>query len=483
MSINLNASAIEQISWLAAGQVTSEQLLDAYLERNKKLQSRLNAVVAYDEASARRAARTFDAKRAKGEEIGPLQGLPMTIKDSLDVEGMPAVCGVPALKHRDPRVSDAAVVVRLKTAGAVIWGKTNAPQFAGDIQTYNKVYGTTNNPYDVSKTPGGSSGGSAAALAAGITPLEVGSDIGGSLRIPSHNCGLCTIKPTYGYVSTQGHVPPTPERAGGPPVDLGVVGPMARNMGDLELLFSVISPGTDEQADLTLKDLRVAVWNVPEFALSDEVTGVVDQVEQVVRNAGGEVHTDKPEVSPDQLMDVYQKLLMPIVTSEMPRVVHAVFRMMKPFAQMFAKKGRVSFSNTILSATQSTNQLLQARAEREKMKQICNDFFDSYDVMLAPVISVPAIPHNLKGTLYSRKVEVDDQVLPYATLFEWISLASCCHLPAAVIPVAMSSTGVPMGIQLVGREGSDWKIIKIARLLEQAIGFTPQPDILTDRSE
>ena len=185
------------------------------------------------------AAKSIDDARAHGAELGALAGLPMTIKDGYDVLNMPATSGAPMFADRAKDCLDADLVARTRKQGAVIWGKTNVPFMLGDFQSYNAIYGTTNNPYDVTRTPGGSSGGAAAALATGMTPLEIGSDIGGSLRHPANFCGVCSLKPTWGVLPMRGHVPPPPGFDAD--TDLGVGGPMARNVGDLKLLWDVLT--------------------------------------------------------------------------------------------------------------------------------------------------------------------------------------------------------------------------------------------------
>src|SRR5690242_11724561 len=229
---------------LQAKKISARELLDAHLARNDALHKKLNAIVATDIPRAMKDASAIDDARAKGGILGALAGLPMTIKDGFDVEGLPATAGNPVFANRPKGCADAELVARTRKAGAVIWGKSNVPFMLSDFQSYNEIYGTTNNPYDVARVPGGSSGGAAAALAAGITPLEIGSDIGGSLRHPANFCGVCSLKPTSGVLPMRGHVPPPPGFDA--EADLGVGGPMARNVDDLKLLWSVLS-GTPEQ--------------------------------------------------------------------------------------------------------------------------------------------------------------------------------------------------------------------------------------------
>src|SRR5579871_1197489 len=239
MSDILSLDATGQLAALDAKRISALELLEASLSRCQAANPAINAVVAMDLERAMERARAIDDLRSRGETPGPLAGLPMTIKDTFDVDGLPASSGLDALRHG--KRPDAVVAAHARQAGAVIWGKTNTPVLAGDFQTFNKLYGTTNNPWDLSRTPGGCSGGAAAALATGITALEIGSDIGGSLSHPANFCGVFSHKPTWGIVSQIGHVPPAPgwqsER------DLNVVGPMARSARDLRLLLSVLEAG------------------------------------------------------------------------------------------------------------------------------------------------------------------------------------------------------------------------------------------------
>ncbi|HKA52061.1 MAG TPA: amidase family protein, partial [Candidatus Binatia bacterium] len=231
------ATAMELAKKIRQREVSSREVLDHLLERVATLDPRINSVVTVAAERARAEADAADAAVARGEIRGPLHGVPMTVKDSFQTAGMRTTAGAPELADFVPH-EDAWPIARLRAAGAVIFGKTNLPIYAGDLQSYNKVFGATNNPYDLSRTPGGSSGGSAAALACGFTPLELGSDIGGSIRLPSHMSGVVGHKPSYGIVPAHGQIP-------GPPgtltlADLAVAGPMARSVEDLELGLEIM---------------------------------------------------------------------------------------------------------------------------------------------------------------------------------------------------------------------------------------------------
>jgi amidase len=231
-------SAVQLADALRAKRLSSLELTDRLIARIERLDTRLNAVIARDFDRARDAAKAADAALSRGD-TGPLLGVPMTVKESFNVAGLPTTWGIPEAKGFRAR-DDALIVSRVRAAGAVILGKTNVPLVLGDWQSYNAIYGVTRNPWDLERTPGGSSGGSAAALAAGFGPLSLGSDIGGSLRVPAHFCGVAALKPTHGLVPSRGHAPPGALALPREP-DLAVVGPMARTVDDLVRLFDVIA--------------------------------------------------------------------------------------------------------------------------------------------------------------------------------------------------------------------------------------------------
>src|SRR6201994_3981393 len=293
---DLYATARAMIADLKAKKISARELLDAHLARNDALHPKLNAVIRTDIARAQKDALAIDEARARGDALGALAGIPMTIKDGYDVENMPATSGNPIFKDRDPNCADADMVKLMRGAGAVIWGKTNVPFMLAELQSYNSVYGTTNNPYDVTRTPGGSSGGAAAALAAGITPIEIGSDIGGSLRHPANFCGVMSLKPTWGVLSLRGHIPPAPDdyAENG---DLGVVGPTARNIGDLKLLWHVLC-GTPQSEGVAVKGARIAVWDHDDaYPLANDVKSAVGRAAEALSREGIAVGNTKVPVT------------------------------------------------------------------------------------------------------------------------------------------------------------------------------------------
>ena len=319
MSDDAYRTTAETAAAIAAREISSREFLEAALDRVDRLDGPVNAVVALDADRARAWADEADAAVARGDELGPLHGVPITIKDSFQTEGLVTTSGAPELAEFVPE-RDADPVARYKAAGAVVFAKTNLPIWAGDMQSYNKVYGTTGNPFNIDHTPGGSSGGSGAALAAGYTPLELGSDIGGSIRIPSHWSGVMGHKPSYALVSALGQIPGMPGTLS--QADIAVAGPMARDVDDLEMALDVLA-GPDAwnsvaySVDLPparhreITDFRVAVW-------LDEETCPIDSryrdlllgAATALEDAGATVdHEARPAFTFEKAVDTFFHLL------------------------------------------------------------------------------------------------------------------------------------------------------------------------------
>src|SRR5882724_3999981 len=299
--IDLYATARAMLADLKAKKISARELLGAHVARNDKISKAINAVIATDIPRAMKDAAAIDEARAKGAPLGPLAGLPMTIKDGFDVENMPAVAGNPVYKDRPKNCADADLVGIVRQAGAVIWGKTNVPFMLSDFQSFNPIHGTTNNPYDVARVPGGSSGGAGAALATGVTPLEIGSDIGGSLRHPANYCGVVSLKPTWGALPQRGHVPPPPGVA--VDTDLNVVGPMARNIGDLKLLWDVLSKRAPSEPR-PAKRGRIALWDEQKgWPLAGAVKARLTATGEAFARAGITVERASPRLDIEEMMN------------------------------------------------------------------------------------------------------------------------------------------------------------------------------------
>jgi amidase len=473
-------SATELASAIREREVSSEETLDHLVARIERLDGPINSVVQWDLDRARTAARAADAVVAAGEDLPPLHGVPMTIKDSFQTEGCTTTAGAPELADFVPS-DDAAPVARLRAAGAIPFAKTNLPIFAGDIQSYNDVYGTTNNPFDVEHTPGGSSGGSAAALSMGFTPIELGSDIGGSIRVPAHYSGVMGHKPSFGIVPAHGQIPGLPGTLS--QADLAVAGPMARTIDDLEIQLDVLS-GPDRwespawRLDLPparsteLGDLRIAAWlddaACPVDADTDRVmTGLAASIEA----AGGRVDTEaRPDFTLEKAFSVFGNLLFAALSGghSSSKIEHmAGDTSDTPLG--LVKRG---------SATRHRD-WLSNHERRLQMRAKWAEFFDDHDVMLMPVQPRPAIRHDHSEPQWDRRVDIDGVDRPYLDLFQWIAPAGLAYLPATVVPVGLSATGLPIGVQIVGPYLEDRTTLQVARHVAEITGGCPRPALAT----
>ncbi len=466
---------------LRAGEVSSRELLDLYLRRIEAANPALNAVVTLDTERARRLAAEADDALARSEAVGPLHGLPMTVKDTLETEGLRTTAGSPSLaEHRPER--DATAVARLKSAGAVVFGKTNCPLFGGDAQSYNKVFGTTGNPWALERSPGGSSGGSAAAVAAGITSLELGSDIGGSVRNPAHYCGIYGHKPSSGIIPTRGHIPPTPGALS--PVDLAVVGPLTRTAEDLELALDVLV-GPDE-ADATawrvelpaprgrsLSDYRVTVWMEDPACPIDSTVGAVlsDAVDALAR-AGVTVDDRRPDFSLGDAHRTYQRLLYGVTAAGFE---DRIYNVLLARAEDLAPDDDRRLARYLRDGTQRHRDWLAADEERARFRARWADFFAGCDILLCPTVPTTAIPHD-HTNINHRAITVNGETRDYWDQIVWAGMASMAGLPATVAPVGRASDGLPVGIQIIGPFLEDRTTIDFARRLADVVGgYEPPP--------
>jgi len=476
----LSLDATGQLQALGSGRISALELLEATLQRYGEVNKPVNAVVATDLERARERARAIDDHRAKGDPLGPLAGLPMTIKDTFDVEGMPASSG--REDFRRGRRPDAVAVSHVRHAGAVIWGKTNTPVMAGDFQTYNGLYGTTNNPWDLERTCGGSSGGAAVALATRMTALELGSDIGGSLRTPASFCGVYSHKPTWGVVSQIGHVPPRPgalaER------DLNVVGPMARSARDLRVLLSVLEAGAlaaRTQGPPELKALRIGLWvNQPEFVLDPEVRAVLESFADDLRGQGAAVTPISSPVEVGALLTAYRTLLAGVLAQDMPTAQLAAMQRVRGPAKLALRMGAGpdSWAALALDYTASHLDWLAADEARARVGAQAREVFSRFDAILAPVGPVAAFPHDHRPFGRRTLTLSDGTKAPYLAMLRWIALATACGLPATAIPAGQTATGLPVGAQLIGPGGADSRMLAIAEAIEERLGgFVAPPQL------
>jgi amidase len=475
-------TAGELLADLAAHRVSSVELLDQTIARIEALDKSINAVVVRDFDRARQAAIAADQALARGERR-PLLGLPMTVKESFNVAGLPTTWGIPA--HKDWRPpEDAVPVQRLKGAGAVIIGKTNVPVALADWQTTNPIYGTTNNPYDIERTPGGSSGGSAAALAAGYVALELGSDLGGSLRTPAHFCGVFAHKPTYGVIARRGHnfprQPALPSAGDG----LAVVGLMARSAKDIALAFDVIA-GPDEQRDgigwrlqlppprhRALRDFRVLLIDThPLGPTAEAIRTALAQLADRLAKEGATVARQSP-LLPDlaEATRNYMRLLGPIMTNGRPP---EFYERMRSLAAALAPDDQSLDAISLRSANVGWRDWEAANTVRTRLQHQWATLFKEWDVVLCPVMPTPAFKHD-HSDASARSFDVDGKAEPYSINYVWAAPATGAGLPATVAPIGRTQTGLPIGVQIIGPYLEDLTPIQFAQLLEQAYGgFVP----------
>jgi amidase len=474
-------TASDLVKAIAGRQVSSRELVDSAISRIEALDPKINAVVVRDFDRARIAADAADAALAHGEQR-PLLGLPMTVKEQFNVAGLPTTWGDPKFKDWRPD-ADALAVQRLKAAGAIIIGKTNVPLRLSDWQSYNEVYGTTNNPWDLARTPGGSSGGAAAALAAGFVPLEFGSDIGGSLRAPAHFCGVYSHKPSLDLVPQRGALPPQtpaiPVRG-----DLAVIGPMARSAADLALELSVVA-GPDELMDGIgyklalppprhdkLADFRVLVIDQhPLCPTAASVTGALDGLAERLDKAGCPILRASPNL-PDLALTsrVYRELLSAFFSADLPpearERVEAASKALSPEDQSLAASG-------LRGATISHPEWIRQSRIRGGLRARWQMLFQEVDVVLCPPMPTTAFPHD-HSPQFARKLDIDGTKVPYNDQSVWAGLATLNGLPATTMPIGHAGSGLPIGVQIIGGFLDDRTTIAFAGLVEREFGgFTP----------
>ena len=458
------------------------ELLDLYLARVEKYDGALNAVVVRDFDRARTRARAADRALARRQLWGPLHGVPMTIKESYDVVGLPTTWGVPAYKDRIA-TKNAVVVDRLLRAGVVLFGKTNVPLYLGDWQSFNAIYGTTNNPWDVTRAPGGSSGGSAAALAAGLTGLEAGSDIGSSIRNPAHFCGVFGHKPTWGIVPRAGQALPWQTA----PVDIDVVGPLARSADDLAIALAAMA-GPDEidgagwQLRLAparqkrLRDFKVALMldAAPEIPVDREVT---DRLQALADFLGRQkVKVDdraRPAIDTREAFSVYVKLLR-AATSD--RQSDADFEKNVGIARGLAPDDESYYARATRAVIASHRDWLAANEARYRMRLAWADFFTKYDLLLCPAAGTAALPHDQQGERHDRTLVVNGKRLPVTDHLFWAGYTGVSFLPSSAAPCGFTPSRLPVGVQIVGPQYGDLTCLAFARLLEREFQpFVPPP--------
>lgn len=468
----------ELSAMLHARQVSAVELLDHSIAAIEARDGEVNAVIVRDFERARVAAVRADAELASGDPR-PLLGVPITVKEAFNVAGLPTTWGIPGTERIDI-LEDAVAVARLKQAGAIVIGKSNVAAQLADWQSFNPVYGTTNNPWDYRLTPGGSSGGAAAALAAGFISLELGSDLAGSLRIPAHCCGVFAHKPTFGLVPMRGFAPPgTPMLSVGDDVDFGVVGPMARCAADLALALDVIAGPDDAQAvayKLTLpqarhsrlREYRVLVLDHhPMVPVAGDVQAVLQRFAGDLERAGCELGWKSP-LLPDLEVSstTFAHLLMSFFGADMPE---AAYEGLKAQVASIPSAERAMPILELRGLVSSHRDWIHMNRVRLNITHQWRQLFKQWDVVLCPVLPTTAFAHD-HGEMDGRRIDIDGQGVPYRTQAVWAAVASIAGLPATAMPIGLSAGGLPVGAQIIGPFLEDRTTIMFAELAEREFG-------------
>jgi len=469
-------SAVELIAQLRWREVSSRELLEHFLGRIENQGAALNAVVTLDEEGGHRQAAAADEAAARGESLGPLHGLPMTVQDTLETAGLRTTCGAPDLAGHIPD-RDADVVARLRAAGAVIFGKTNVATFGTDWQCFNPVFGTTNNPWDLARSPGGHAGGAAAALAAGLTGFEVGSDLAGSIRVPAHYSGVYGLKPSHGLIPTRGHIPGPPGALAS--IDMFVMGPMGRSADDLDLGLDVLA-GPDPAAAMAwrlelpgpradvLSDYRLAAWlDDPHCPVDSEVLHVLSGAMDQLRAAGARIDEHHRPVALPDADRLFRQLLGGVTADAYPQPVFDQLIGLATGASTDHESLPVQMARGITQRKRDWN---IANELRMRMAASWAEFFRDHDVLLCPVAPTAAIPHDHNPDPDARTIVVNGQARPYQDQMTWNALAGVVYLPAAVVPVGTTSNGLPVGIQIIAPHLEDRTAVDIARHIAKVVG-------------
>jgi amidase len=474
------ATAREITDAIRGKRISSSELLNLTFQRIDRHNPTLNAIVWQDRERAIARAKQADEALAAGNASGTLHGVPVTIKESFAYKGSPNAWGLPALKDAiSPRT--AVAVERLESAGAIVVGKTNVPVMLGDWQSYNPIYGTTNNPWDLRRTPGGSTGGGAAAISTGLGCLTIGSDLAGSIRIPAHFCGVYGHKPTLGLVSLEGFQPGPWDGSPGYPMDLSVAGPLARSARDLALALSVLGGADANEAKAwtwrmpaprhtRLEDFRIGcVLDDAASPIASDIRTVYENALSALSKAGAKLDRGWPVGFNAQVqMKTFSYLLFALVTADMNNDAR--------------ERSRKRFENNpddimAAAAVAPHARWLRETQTRLAFRALWQKYFESHDVFLLPTAFTAAFPHDHSEPMDNRVVDTPEGKRPYARdMAFWIRCATLAGLPATVAPVGLTSAGLPAGIQIIAPMSEDGTSIEFAALLSDRLGgFTPTP--------
>lgn len=474
-------SATEQATMIATREISSRELLDLYAERIEQFDGAVNAVVTLDLDRARTAADAADQATAAGRTLGPLHGVPITVKDALAVDGIRSTGGAIELTDHVP-TADADVVDLVRRAGAIPFAKTNVPRWSGDLQTYNEIFGTTNNAWDTTRTPGGSSGGPATAVALGFTGFELGTDIGGSIRIPAAYNGICGHKPSYGLVPCGGYLDRVDYGRTEP--DINVHGPLARSVDDLEVLMDVLAAPRPERSRAVthripparqdrIADHRIAVWSDhADCPSSADTRAAVDSAGDVLSALGAAVDpTARPDLDATAAAALGLWLVAAATSPSLTDDEFGFYRMLvdSPDTPDDIKRAVSSFVAT-------PREWFAADDQRARIREAWHSFFGEIDALVCPVVVTAPFAHLQEGNLTSRTLPIDGVERPYADLLHWTVLIGMAYLPATVVPVGTTDDGLPLAVQIVGPYMEDRTPIAVARALRDELGPMTFPE-------
>lgn len=463
--MNPFATAAEMAAAIQKKTISAKELVELTFRRIDAVNPALNAIVWDFRDGAMARAAEADRALARGDSLGPLHGVPITIKECFAYRGSPNTWGLPDLaRAMSPRTATA--IERLESAGAIVVGKTNVPVMLSDWQSYNPLYGTTNNPWDLSRTPGGSTGGGAAALATGLGALTMGTDLSGSIRVPSHFCGVYGHKPSLGLISMDGVQPGPWDGSPGLPMDIAVAGPMARDARDLALSLGVLGGPSGDDANAwtwrmppprrtRLKDVRIGyIVEDPIAPIASDVRKPYEALVSALQKTGATMTKGWPKgIDLQAASETYGFLLMALVTADLNG------------------NRRSNFDHA---------RWLRETVHRFAFRAAWQQYFESHDVFLLPSYFTAAFPHDHSQPIEKRVLETPEGKRPYIqNAAYWISMASLSGLPATVAPIGQTDGGLPVGIQILAPMWEDATSIEFAALLsEVSDGFIAPPEVV-----
>lgn len=446
------------------------ELAEAHLAKIERLNPKLNAFVDVNSEQVRREARNAEEALTRGGELGPLHGVPVSVKSSVDVAGMKCEAGT-RLREGSIATEDAPLVSRLRSAGAIILGVTNTPELLMAWETDNLVHGRTNSPWDLDRTPGGSSGGEAAAIAAGMSAGGVGSDGGGSIRVPAHFSGICGLKPTPGRIPSTGHFP----ASGGPFAILGVVGPMARTVDDLKVLFEVMQGPDDGDTcaapvpvrwlnEAETRQLKIGYFEDDgRTPVAPEIRAAVRQAVKALSDAGFSVEPFRPQ-GLEEARVLWKKFFVKVGGMLIGPMFDRHEGNISPMLQQFLEWSAAEPQFT-------ENSLLAAWFRRDQLRVEFARQMREYPILLCPPAAIPAFRHG------ERNWVVEGKTIHYLDAWSYTEWFNLLGNPAAVVPVSQTSEGLPIGVQIVGRPWAEEEVLSVAAALEKECGGWKVPPI------